>query len=197
MDVFLTNTLICTSLKDWSGVDCEVCISCLDSQSHGTHSLQRIRCWASDVLAVALVTLSQYVSPVLNLNVSVHVNPSNDIWLNYCMICMSLPHGPASGDVRPSVLQKLILLWEIISQKAACIPVRRWRKTWPSWRMLSSSHWFHYARACEIRAHSWFPNVLFITAFSILGSLSWTVESGLGQYYQGSVTLSWDFITAP
>ncbi len=33
----------------WSGVDyCDVCISCLDSHSDGTHSLQSIHCWASD-----------------------------------------------------------------------------------------------------------------------------------------------------
>ncbi len=36
---------------DWSGVDyCDVFISCLDSHSDGTHSLQRIHCWASDVM---------------------------------------------------------------------------------------------------------------------------------------------------
>ncbi len=28
---------------------CDVCISCLDSYSDGTHSLQSIHCWASDV----------------------------------------------------------------------------------------------------------------------------------------------------
>ncbi len=34
---------------DWSGVDyCDVFISCLDSRSDGTHSLQRIHCWASE-----------------------------------------------------------------------------------------------------------------------------------------------------
>ncbi len=36
---------------DWSGVDyCDVLISCLDSRSDGTHSLQTIRLWASDVM---------------------------------------------------------------------------------------------------------------------------------------------------
>ncbi len=36
---------------DWSGVDyCDVFISCLDSHSDGTHSLQRIHWWASDVM---------------------------------------------------------------------------------------------------------------------------------------------------
>ncbi len=34
---------------DWSGVDyCDVFISCLDSHSDGTHSLQSIHCWVSD-----------------------------------------------------------------------------------------------------------------------------------------------------
>ncbi len=38
-------------LMDWSGVDyCDVFISCLDSHSDGTHSLQRIHWWASDVM---------------------------------------------------------------------------------------------------------------------------------------------------
>ncbi len=36
---------------DWSGVDyCDVFISCLDSHSDGTHSLQSIHWWASDVM---------------------------------------------------------------------------------------------------------------------------------------------------
>ncbi len=34
----------------WTGVDCDVFISCLDSHSDGTHSLQRIHWWASDVM---------------------------------------------------------------------------------------------------------------------------------------------------
>ncbi len=36
---------------DWSGVDyCDVFISCLDSHSDGTHSLQSIYLWASHVM---------------------------------------------------------------------------------------------------------------------------------------------------
>ncbi len=39
------------SLMDWSGVDyCNVFISCLDSHSDGTHSLQSIHYWARDVM---------------------------------------------------------------------------------------------------------------------------------------------------
>ncbi len=45
---WLYNTLI-DWLMDWSGVDyCDIFISCLDSHSDGTHSLQRIHCWTSD-----------------------------------------------------------------------------------------------------------------------------------------------------
>ncbi len=59
MDLFLIQTSIfrlyitlidgleCCLLID--GLDyCDVFISCLDSHSDGTHSLQRIHCWASD-----------------------------------------------------------------------------------------------------------------------------------------------------
>ncbi len=38
---------------DWSGLPldyCDVFISCLDSHSDGTHSLQRIHCWDSDAM---------------------------------------------------------------------------------------------------------------------------------------------------
>ncbi len=36
---------------DWSGVDyCDVFISCLDSHSDGTHSLQSIHCWDTDAV---------------------------------------------------------------------------------------------------------------------------------------------------
>ncbi len=53
LDLFLTNMQVFT-LQDidlWTGVDYyDVFISCLDSHSDGTHSLQRIRWWASDVM---------------------------------------------------------------------------------------------------------------------------------------------------
>ncbi len=43
---------------DWSGVDyCDVFISCLDSHSDGTHSLQSIHWWASNVM----LNISKYV----------------------------------------------------------------------------------------------------------------------------------------
>ncbi len=51
MDLFLTNTQLfasqelCELLVDY----CDVFISCFDSYSDGTHSLQRIHWWASDV----------------------------------------------------------------------------------------------------------------------------------------------------
>ncbi len=38
-------------MMDWSGVDyCDFFISCLDSYSDGTHSLQRIQLWESDAM---------------------------------------------------------------------------------------------------------------------------------------------------
>ncbi len=45
--------MMLTNVLEWCGllVDyCDVFISCLDSHSDGTHSLQRIHCWASDVM---------------------------------------------------------------------------------------------------------------------------------------------------
>ncbi len=49
-DEFITNTHLftesCGLLVDY----CNVFIICLDSHSDGTHSLQRIHCWASDVM---------------------------------------------------------------------------------------------------------------------------------------------------
>ncbi len=60
MDLFLTNThedfqlhKMLTEGLEWCGslVDYwDVFISCLDSLSDGTHSLQRIHCWASDLI---------------------------------------------------------------------------------------------------------------------------------------------------
>ncbi len=54
MDLFLTNKQLLTSqyVKWWTGVvwiTCDVLISCFDSHSDGTHSLQRIHWWASNV----------------------------------------------------------------------------------------------------------------------------------------------------
>ncbi len=58
MDLFLTNMQLFTSqdVNWWTGVVWITCgllwcfISCLDSHSDGTHSLQRIHWWASDVM---------------------------------------------------------------------------------------------------------------------------------------------------
>ncbi len=54
MDLFPTNTQLFTSqdVNWWTGVvwiTCDVFISCLDSHSDATHSLQRMHWWASDV----------------------------------------------------------------------------------------------------------------------------------------------------
>ncbi len=55
MDLFLTNMQLLSSQDtdglEWCGllVDyCDVFISCLDSHSDGTHSLQSIHCWDTD-----------------------------------------------------------------------------------------------------------------------------------------------------
>ncbi len=58
MDSFVTNTQLFTSqdVNRWmwdvwiTCGFCDVFISCLDSHSDGTHSLQRIHWWASDVM---------------------------------------------------------------------------------------------------------------------------------------------------
>ncbi len=55
MDLFLANMqlLILQDVNWWTGlvwITCDVFISCVDSHSDGTHSLQRIHWWASDVI---------------------------------------------------------------------------------------------------------------------------------------------------
>jgi len=56
MDLFLIIMQLFTSqdVNWWTGVVwmdyCDVIISCLDSHSDGTHSLQRIHSWASDIM---------------------------------------------------------------------------------------------------------------------------------------------------
>ncbi len=59
MDVFIKNMQFFTShdVNWWTGVQrglhvdyCDVFVSCLDSHSDGTHSLQWIHLWASDVM---------------------------------------------------------------------------------------------------------------------------------------------------
>ncbi len=46
MDLYLSNTQLFTSRVDYR----DVFISCLDPNSDGTHSLQRIHWWASDLM---------------------------------------------------------------------------------------------------------------------------------------------------
>ncbi len=53
MYLFLTYTQFFTlqDINRWTGVDyCDVFISCLDSHSDGTHSLQRIHWWVGEVM---------------------------------------------------------------------------------------------------------------------------------------------------
>ncbi len=64
--------LDCGLLVDY----CDVFISCLDSHSDGTHSLQSIHCWASVVM--------------LHFSRSVLMN----YWLNYSIKSVSLWHWP-------------------------------------------------------------------------------------------------------
>ncbi len=52
---------------DSSGVDCDVFISCLDSHSDGTHSLQRIHWWASDVMLLGMFILGIFPNRQLML----------------------------------------------------------------------------------------------------------------------------------
>ncbi len=60
LDLFLANTQLFSSqdMNWWTGVVwitvdfCEVFISCLDSHSDGTHSLQSIHWWASDGMII-------------------------------------------------------------------------------------------------------------------------------------------------
>ncbi len=51
MTYFYSETFVWQGINWWSGVDyCDVFISCLDTHSDGTHSLQRIHWWVSDVM---------------------------------------------------------------------------------------------------------------------------------------------------
>ncbi len=101
----------------WSGVDyCDVFISCLDSHSDGTHSLQRIHCWASDVmlhfsksvlmnkqtrllyvfdglLRTTKLTANIYfwwTIPILQKIKSYHCKHLNRWWRNICAVCALL-----------------------------------------------------------------------------------------------------------
>ncbi len=67
-------------LMDCSGVDyCDVFISCLDSHSDGTHSLQSIHWWASDVM-LHFSKSDEKTNPSINdfdifLNKGIRVSP--------------------------------------------------------------------------------------------------------------------------
>ncbi len=74
MDLYFTNTQLSASqdIKWLTGamfVDyCDVFISCLDSHSNSTHSLQRIHWWASDVM----------------LNLFSNEKQVSTVWVNNC-----------------------------------------------------------------------------------------------------------------
>ncbi len=63
---------------DWSGVDdCDVFISCLDSHSDGTHSLQFIFWWASDAMqhfSSSLIKSEEELD--MAQNVTLYYNPA-------------------------------------------------------------------------------------------------------------------------
>ncbi len=68
---------------DWSGVDyCDVFISCLDSQSDGTHSLQSIHCWDTD----AGTHFSKSDDDLRVRTCSANIN----FWVNHCFNSSSI-----------------------------------------------------------------------------------------------------------
>ncbi len=71
---------------DWSGVDyCEVFISCLDSHSDGTHSLQIIHWWESDGILHFYKSVVMKKQTHLNLD-GLRVNRFSanvHVWVNY------------------------------------------------------------------------------------------------------------------
>ncbi len=97
MDLFLTNIQLYASqdVNWWTGVMlilldyCDAFnafIICLDSHSDGTHSLQRIHCWASDVM--------------LNFSKSVQIKQKKLAWgsVNFQQIFISVWTVPLRGS---------------------------------------------------------------------------------------------------
>ncbi len=84
MDFFFTNTAFRFTgcwLMDWNCVDyCDVFTSCLDSYSDGTHSLQRIHWWASDVMLHFSKSDEEKLIYILN---GLRVSQLSAHWLNW------------------------------------------------------------------------------------------------------------------
>ncbi len=92
MDLFLTNMQLFTSqdINWWTGGDCDVFISCLDSHSDGTHSLQSIYCWTSDEMQ--------------NFPKSVQSSSKNALWVCLCGYLLSGWISSNVWDVLPPLL---------------------------------------------------------------------------------------------
>ncbi len=89
-DLLLTNMQLFTSqyikLMDWSGVDyCDVFISCLDSHSDGTHSLQWIHWWVSDVMLIKPI----YILDGLRVSI---FSANFHFWLNVNLLDLNVFH---------------------------------------------------------------------------------------------------------
>ncbi len=97
MDLFLTNMQLFFNLGTgvvW--ITCDVFISCLGSHSDGTHSLQRIHWWASDV--------------ILHFSKSVLMNKLIYIWMTWGWIhfhfCMNYSFSNCAGKY-----YKVTIMW--------------------------------------------------------------------------------------
>ncbi len=91
---------------DWTGVDyCDVFISCLDSHSDGTHSLQRIHWWASDVM--------------LHFSKSVQIKKWTHLHLGWPegeYICIFGQSVPLKHNLLSWVITKLLSRWVSLAQ---------------------------------------------------------------------------------
>ncbi len=97
MHLFLTNVQLLSSqdVNWWTGVVwiivdyCGVFISCLDSHSDGTHSLQRIRWWPSDRCYIFFFNLMKKQTHLHLDDLKVRTFQQSCFWVNYSFNCKS------------------------------------------------------------------------------------------------------------
>ncbi len=124
---------------DCRGVDCDVFISCLDSHSDGTHSLQW---WASDVQKCYIISAAEWTwcSPQFNLIRKIMFLIINNVIINDPIfnihnLANAQPGYTSSFQSNPSVMHRNLITYAAflteMNDGAGCIVSGLWCLSFP------------------------------------------------------------------
>ncbi len=94
-------------------MDCDIFISCLDSHSDGTHSLQRIYWWTSDTRFARFLQICSDEETNSSTSCGLRANHWEQIYILDCIPSITLLHAHRKGNHTLFILKQYKLNWSV------------------------------------------------------------------------------------